>query len=232
MVRHKKDFFLQKKPIGKLGYDLPQIHDEWQTNDHYDSEKEELNEDDERLHSHNYFGSETEAFNSSFCSFVHSISGDSKRRGEKFSYLVAQKQRFRQPASDCDDISGDPFRHDNVAALLTRAFDAAAQEDDDLAQQTYEKARELRSRYIKSENDDLGLELLCGEDKRQSMGRIVRAPIKKKGHVYIDYCANPGRIIRSRVTKALSNSVAPGIYGAARKSRWGGLWPDTADKGN
>ncbi|MGK3737688.1 MAG: hypothetical protein ACI90V_004535, partial [Bacillariaceae sp.] len=37
-------------------------------------------------------------------------------------------------------------------------------------------------------------------------------------------------IIRSRVTKAASNSVAPGIYGAARKSRWGGFWPDYYDK--
>ena len=74
------------------------------------------------------------------------------------------------------------------------------------------------------------MELLQGEGKRQAMGRIIRAPIKKKGHVYIDYCAAPGRIIRSRVTKALSNSVAPGIYPAARKSRWGGLWPDTMDK--
>ena len=125
---------------------------------------------------------------------------------------------------------GDPFRHDNVTDLLTDALDAAAFEADDLAYRTFENAQDLSSRYTDSENDDLGLELLQGEAKRQSMGRIIRAPIKKKGHVYIDYCAGPGRIIRSRVTKALSNSVAPGIYAAARKSRWGGFWPDTMDR--
>merc|ERR1711935_900399 len=125
---------------------------------------------------------------------------------------------------------GDPFRRDNVTDLLTNALDAASLQADDLAYRTFESARDLNSRYTGSENDDLGLELLQGEEKRQSMGRIVRAPIKKKGHVYIDYCAGPGRIIRSRVTKALSNSIAPGIYAAARKSRWGGLWPDTMDR--
>ena len=230
MERHKKNFFLRKKPIGKLGHDLPQIQEELGTNgklenDHND--EEESDQDYVEVFSNNGLMSETDAFNSSFCSFVHSVSGDSRKKGEKFSYIVAQKQRFRR---DDHSMKDDPFRHDNVTDLLAAAFDAASQQDDDLANDTYEKARELRSRYIESDSDDLGLELLRSENKRQSMGRIVRAPIKKKGHVYIDYCAAPGRIIRSRVTKAASNSVAPGIYGAARKSRWGGFWPDYYDK--
>ena len=164
------------------------------------------------------------------------MTGDKQNKGEKFSYLVAQKQRFRLPSIDANgDIvdpstEGDPFRHDNITNLLTDALDAASLQADDLAYRTFESAQDLNSRYNRSENDDLGLELLQGEDKRQSMGRIIRAPIKKKGHVYVDYCADPGRIIRSRVSKALSNSVAPGIYAAARKSRWGGFWPDTKDK--
>ena len=258
MERHKKNFFMRKKPIGKLGHDLPQemqeeddddddVEYDHHNDDYHDHDPEESDDDYgqdyvELSSPHNNLMSETEAFNSSFCSFVHNVSGDSRKKGEKFSYLVAQKQRFRQPVVDgnssFDNVNGsvdpstkgDPFRRDNVTDLLTDALDAASLRADDLAHRTFEKARELNSRYIESENDDLGLELLQGEDKRRSMGRIIRAPIKKKGHVYIDYCAAPGRIIRSRVTKALSNSVAPGIYGAARKSRWGGLWPDTMDK--
>mmetsp|Transcript_22993 Transcript_22993/g.24468 ORF Transcript_22993/g.24468 Transcript_22993/m.24468 type:complete len:675 (+) Transcript_22993:131-2155(+) len=231
MERHKKNFFLRKKTVGKMGHDLPQIQVELGTNDEFNDDDDD--DDDEQdyveLFSNNGLMSETEAFNSSFCSFVHSVSGDSRKKGEKFSYIVAQKQRFRHSVGEGDDSStkDDPFRHDNVTNLLTAAFDAAKHEADNMAHDTYEKARELRSRYIESESDDLGLELLRSKDKRQSMGRIVRAPIKKKGHVYIDYCASPGRIIRSRVTKAVCNSVAPGIYRAARKSRWGGLWPDT-----
>ena len=247
MERHKKKFFSHKKPIGKLGYDLPQERkdDEMDiegdnSDDEYDPMEYENDDGDQDIIELNFDNSqnssETEAFNSSFCSFVHSMTGDKQNKGEKFSYLVAQKQRFRLPSIDANgDIvdpstEGDPFRHDNITNLLTDALDAASLQADDLAYRTFESAQDLNSRYTRSENDDLGLELLQGEDKRQSMGRIIRAPIKKKGHVYVDYCADPGRIIRSRVSKALSNSVAPGIYAAARKSRWGGFWPDTKDK--
>ncbi len=241
MERHKKNFFGKKKPIGKLGHDLLQELEDDEAGDSDDEEpydNEEIEDQDHvDLEFHDSLKmSETEAFNSSFCSFVHSMAGDSRRKGEKFSYLVAQKQRFRSPILDphgkpIDPLTeGDPFRGDNVTNLLADALDAAALEANDLAYRTFESAQNLSSRYADSVDDDLGLELLQGEAKRQSMGRIIRAPIKKKGHVYIDYCAGPGRIIRSRVTKALSNSVAPGIYSAARKSRWGGLWPDTMDK--
>jgi len=250
MERHKKNFFKHQKPIGKLGHDLPQElggdgeperaisidddeEEEEDDNDDDEDNDEDNDEDDEmdQVDSRDTLKmSETEAFNSSFCSFVHSVSGDSRRKGEKFSYLVAQKQRFRHRSSVEASTEGDPFRNDHVTNLLTDAMDAASFEADDLAARTFEAAQALSSRYVDSEHDDLGLELLQGEDKRHSMGRIVRAPIKKKGHVYIDYCAAPGRIIRSRVTKALASNAAPGLYGAARKSRWGGLWPDTMDR--
>eukprot|EP00536_Pseudo-nitzschia_multiseries_P004321 jgi/Psemu1/187787/e_gw1.71.104.1 len=249
MERHKKNFFGQdnnnnnnnnnKKPIGKLGHDAENDYDD--EGDDGDYEDDDGDDGDDYDYDYDYDDevdsyeplkmSETEAFNSSFCSFVHSVSGDSRRKGEKFSYLVAQKQRFRRRPEGDDDhdprTEGDPFREDHLSNLLSDAMDAASFRADDLAYRTFEAAQALGAKYTDSEHDDLGLELLQGEDKRRSMGRIVRAPIKKKGHVYIDYCAAPGRIIRSRVTKALSNSAAPGLYGAARKSRWGGLWPDT-----
>uniref|UniRef100_A0A7S0TDT7 Methyltransferase domain-containing protein n=1 Tax=Pseudo-nitzschia delicatissima TaxID=44447 RepID=A0A7S0TDT7_9STRA len=236
MERHKKNFF-KKKPIGKLGHDLPQELNESGDSDNEEGEydnDEELDDDQDHVDLEEFQDalkmSETEAFSSSFCSFVHSMAGDSRRKGEKFSYLVAQKQRFRALDDNDPMTEGDPFREDNLTNLLADALDAGALEADDLANRTFESAQNLSERYANSLDDDLGLELLQGEAKRQSMGRIVRAPIKKKGHVYIDYCGGPGRIIRSRVTKALSNSVAPGIYSAARKARWGGLWPDTMDK--
>jgi ribosomal protein RSM22 (predicted rRNA methylase) len=86
----------------------------------------------------------------------------------------------------------------------------------------------LEARYLDSDADDLGLELLQGDANRSSYGRIIRAPMKKRGHVYIDYCGAPGRLMRARITKSLDYSVAPGIYTAARKARWGGLFPNVA----
>jgi ribosomal protein RSM22 (predicted rRNA methylase) len=233
MERHKKDFF---PPRGKLGHDLPQVlEDPLELEDGREGRRVDMKNDDKNLDqdfielsSHHGLLSETEAFNSSFCSFVHHVPGDATKKGEKFSYLVAQKKLFSQP---CDNaLDKDQFRTDNVTDLLARAFDAASKEDNTMAIETFERAKELRSRYVHSDEDKLGFELIRGEDKRGAMGRIIRAPIKKKGHVYIDYCSSPGRIVRSRVTKSMSNNIAPGYFQAARKSRWGGLWPDTMDK--
>jgi hypothetical protein len=229
MERHKKNFFQR----GKLGYDIPQ---ETEGNtveiEEYQARIVDANQSEHQvtieLSSKHGLMSETEAFNSSFCSFVHYVPGDTTKKGEKFSYLVAQKKRFSNTTDPC--LEKDAFQRDNVTELLSRAFDAAAQESDELAIHTFEQAKEMRSRYVDSDEDELGFELIRGAGKRGSMGRIIRAPIKKKGHVYIDYCTSPGRIVRNRVTKAMSNNVAPGIFGAARKSRWGGLWPDTMDR--
>ena len=39
-----------------------------------------------------------------------------------------------------------------------------------------------------------------------------------------------GRIIRHKVSRRVSSRVAPGMYAAARKARWGGLWPDVSGR--
>lgn len=222
MERHKRDFV--KK--GKLAHDLPQDLDNSGESAHplpsSDDESDEDDEFDTFTDASSTF--ETDAFNSSFCSFVQTL--PNSRNGEKFSYLVAQKRLFNDKSAD----KPDPFRNDNLSELLMHAQRAAAEENELAVMEVFDKAQELEDRYLDSDQDDLGLELLRGDTQRNQMGRIIRAPIKKKGHIYIDYCAHPGKIIRHRVSKATSNNVAPGIYSAARKSRWGGLWPNTNPK--
>lgn len=236
MVRHKKDFIKKNK----LGHDLPQDLDNDETNISDDfveavggtskSGDDFFDEDADFIEMSSNPGnlSEFDAFNSSFCSFVQTIPGSDSRKGEKFSYLVAQKKLYGREEEGSVNTStfGD---EDDLSRLLALAQSAAAEEDGDAAERIFAHVQDLESRYLDSDEDDLGLELLRGEAKRGAMGRIVRAPIKKKGHVYIDYCAAPGRIVRSRVAKSSAN-VAPGMWNAARKSRWGGLWPDTMDK--
>ncbi|CAJ1954596.1 unnamed protein product [Cylindrotheca closterium] len=220
MERHKKDFV--KK--GKLAHDLPQDleNSESVKSSMPMDEPDEEDDFDTLIDGSSTF--ETEAFDSSFCSFVQMIPGS--RNGEKFSYLVAQKRLFNDENAD---MYG-PFQSDNLSELLMFAQRAAVEKDETAAIQAFDRAQELEDRYLDSDADDLGLELLRGDNQRYQMGRIIRAPIKKKGHIYIDYCADPGRIIRHRVTKAVSNNVAPGMFSAARKSRWGGLWPNTNPK--
>eukprot|EP00980_Cylindrotheca_fusiformis_P014492 scaffold3875_cov123-Cylindrotheca_fusiformis.AAC.12 len=221
MERHKK-FFAKR---GKLGYDLPQDLEETELEEIIPSSNlSGLDEDRDPLTADG-LASETNAFDTSFCSFVQTLPNSVS--GEKFSYLVAQKRIYGTVNASLEEFEGD-----NLTKLLSQAHDAAAREDGEAALSTFEQARRLESKYLDSDEDDLGLELLCGDEQRESMGRIIRAPIKKKGHIYIDYCASPGRIIRSRITKSTDNKKAPGIYSAARKSRWGGLWPDATNRYN
>jgi len=147
-----------------------------------------------------------------YCSFVQSMPGKSGLgKGEKFSYIVAQKrsidQSFRSASPSFEDV--------DVTNLLKHALAEKPTLDDAIA---------LEQRYLESDEDDLGLELVRGD--KQRFGRIVHAPKKKKSHVHIDSCEAPGRIVRYSISKRKA-SVAPGLYAAARASRWGGYWPST-----
>jgi len=110
------------------------------------------------------------------------------------------------------------------------------------------QAVDMENNFLESDDDPLGLEYLRGDTNRSSWGRIVRAPIKRRGHVILDYCTSrknlrvndidqhsktdltedTGIIMRHRISRGESRRVAPGMYVAARKARWGGFWPDVA----
>jgi ribosomal protein RSM22 (predicted rRNA methylase) len=114
-----------------------------------------------------------------------------------------------------------------------------------------QRAVDVEDKFLESTIDKLGLELLHGDDRRKSWGRLIRAPLKKKGHVLVDYCSagcgggggcsvsttdyddnggTQGRITRQKISRGWSARAAPGCYSAARKARWGGLWPDMSER--
>jgi len=232
--------------------------------------------------SKNPTASETKAFDSSFCSFVHGMPGKaSSKQGEKFSYLVLQKRitgddknvlnKGLKELNKYSNEENDNHRHDlmdtNIVDLLVESIDLSgvhlpkqknkkeqhlhttttSNNNKDKMKELLNHAKEVEDKFLDSEEDALGLELVQGDKNRQSWGRIIRAPIKKKGHVIVDYCTSNrglddndsdtdsetverGKIIRQKITKSHSAKAAPGMYMASRKSRWGGLWPDVEGK--
>jgi ribosomal protein RSM22 (predicted rRNA methylase) len=161
---------------------------------------------------------EDDGIRKGFCSFVQTMPGDSgSSKGEKFSYLVAQKR-----SHDYKDQPNTSF--ENVVGLLQQTMNA---DPSSVSQQ----AVDMEARFLDSDEDDLGLELLRGDANRTSFGRIVRSPLKKKGHILVEYCSGPGRIGRQTISKSMSNQ-SPGLYAAARKSRWGGFWPNIGGNRN
>ncbi|CAB1108114.1 unnamed protein product [Ectocarpus sp. CCAP 1310/34] len=60
--------------------------------------------------------------------------------------------------------------------------------------------------------------------RRDDWARLVRKPLKAKGHALLDVCSPEGNIQRKVVAKGKWKGV-PGMFVAARKSQVGGLWP-------
>jgi ribosomal protein RSM22 (predicted rRNA methylase) len=204
-------------------------------NDDYIEEDDELVESDEMDEAewseveNSYFGkiSVTDAFKNSYCSFVHNIPGSSSMsKGDKISYLVAQK-RFS------DSVLTKP-KLPNIAELLGKTYHSSHHHDSVNHEIHLLEAEMLKDSFELLENDPFGLSIVVGDQNRAAFGRIVRAPLKRKGHVIVDYCSRgdngQGRIVRQRLGKLGTKKVAPGQYAAARKSRWGGFWPDVIDK--
>jgi ribosomal protein RSM22 (predicted rRNA methylase) len=160
---------------------------------------------------------------SGFCSFVQTMPHGDKK--EKFSYLVARKK----PRGEVDDHqhNNNEFHGDRLAELLQRSLTLAKSADttEESAAAMAAQVLDLRERYLNSTADEeIGLELVRTD--RSGFGRIVHAPAKKKGHVLIDACVAPGEMVRFKVRKSHDNQHnVPGVYGAAKKSRWGGFWP-------
>jgi len=242
MERYQHDHLRQKHPKTQMDY-----HNRDGDDDATTAAADDLGhdwDDEDESDGQDYLTSklvvETEFLSRRFCSFVQTMSsGSHLSKGEKFSYLVAQR---RVPGiGHSHDINSPAFsveassQNDKPRDLLASVYQANGQVDKGNqvkqdehkrhVQDLFEAAQALESWYLDSEEDDLGLEFVQGDINRASFGRIIRAPLKNRGHVFIDYCAAPGKLIRSRVSKALDYRLAPGLFTAARKSRWGGLWP-------
>ncbi|CAN0299930.1 unnamed protein product [Ascophyllum nodosum] len=73
--------------------------------------------------------------------------------------------------------------------------------------------------------DSLGTDGISdGTLRREDWARLVRKPLKAKGHALLDVCSPDGTIQRKIVAKGKWRGV-PGVFVAARKSELGGLWP-------
>lgn len=269
MVRHRRNFQRNTKGTNDEVNNDDMEEDEWNDDDDYDEdnsmedENEWEDEHDEYVNESISFESKTtststssssntqpHAFESAFCSFVHGMPGKEQgNQGEKFSYLVVQKRiRGEDTKRKEMDEKYNPFHNMNLVDLLKESMNKKKDGvSSTKSRECLEKAVQIEDEYLDSTLDGLGLELVRGENTSH-WGRIVRAPIKKKGHVIIDYCSNVksnhkndngtdndenerhgenvGVIHRLMVTKSQSSKCAPGMYSSSRKARWGGFWPD------
>jgi ribosomal protein RSM22 (predicted rRNA methylase) len=268
MERHQKHHFASKRGWNEefgaddddveVADDDPNLegHPDWNDTYDYDIDFMDATESDASL-SASTATSETDAFERAFCSFVHVTPGDNGPRSEKFSYLVVQKRiAGASPTEMALDRANNQFHGEKVADLLAASIASGEEsmKDAELRKKKHfrevgdirkhldliQHASDLEARFLDSDEDELALELVRGDAARSTFGRIVRAPLKRRGLIMVDYCSGAsenkesetttgdkkGRIVRHKISRRVSSRVAPGLYAAARKARWGGLWPD------
>ncbi|KAL9180922.1 hypothetical protein ACHAXT_009727 [Thalassiosira profunda] len=173
----------------------------------------------------------TGVFDTAFCSFVHSFpGGTSRKKGEKFSYLVVQKrvpgETQSSDSEDCATAKEQDALDVDIVEMLSKAVYHSQKvkeeelqmrkdrrdfnrrgygQDDDFSREYFEKtydtyhreklhellqsAVQVEDQFLDSEMDSLGMEMITGDERRKGWGRLIRAPLKKKGHVVLDYCS-------------------------------------------
>lgn len=234
MERHRRKIKEHDKESEEF---IEEDFDDDDEDEDYDNEEDSDydTEEDDELDASKITMAETNVFKSAFCSFVHTMPGANHRsKGEKLSYLVAQKRIAGDVETDDAHLDErcNEFHDTNVSELLAQlaVLHKESSSDKHAHKDLNQRAIDTERRYLDSV-DEVGLELLRGDKNRNSFGRLIRAPIKKRGHVIVDYCGasdedSDGRIVRHRVSRGWCGKVAPGMFAAARKARWGGLWPD------
>lgn len=165
---------------------------------------------------------ETKKLHTTFCSFVQNIPDlgvtyKGQNKNEKFSYLVLQKV---DNTTTTNEKELNKKQNDNVEDNTSVV---------DILKQSIRSPETAMTTPRPPSHDTL-------EDIPKQINqwsRIIRAPIKRKQHIILDVChydndLKDGHIIRNIVSKEKMKYVN-GLYASARKSRWGGLWPDLTD---
>lgn len=175
-----------------------------------------------------------------YCSFsqrAHSglIRTDSE---EKFSYVVIQKRLAPECNVEMDATLNRNYRDYWTVPSEDRFLVKGGEVD------STPTPREILIRYLdcneeedvteltKELIDEIDWEVYSPPLHREEWSRVIRSPIKCKGHVIMDVCNPDGEITRTTFARSSVDHV-PSLYSALRKASWGGLFPadiDTDDR--
>jgi len=165
-----------------------------------------------------------------WCSFSQKVHSGKIRKGneEKFSYVVLRKIALEGAGASA---GADCAQHSGLAAAIASEGDWTAVTTRVVNTHSPSPLQVLRD-SSNAPRQDVGA-LLHNVDWesyspplfREEWGRILRSPIKKKGHILMDVCQSDGTAARATLTRATVPRGVPALYSALRKISWGGLYP-------
>ena len=162
-----------------------------------------------------------------------------QHQDERFSYVVIRRMsRKRAIAEAKNRVAEIAAGEEKVGFKIDKEDDEDDDHDEseeDEEDEEHEEHEEDEGGDGEEEDDDEEEGKDVGETKAGavavassfSWGRLVRPPIKRSRHVILDMCSANGELDRHIVAR--SNAWEGGVgkqgYKAARKSKWGDLWP-------
>jgi len=168
-----------------------------------------------------------------WCSFSQKVHSGKIRKGneEKFSYVVLRKITLDGAGGGAANGSANDNVHaPGLAAAIASEGDWTAVTTRAVNTHSPSPLQVLRDssnaprRDVEALLHNVDWETYSPPLYREEWGRILRSPIKKKGHILMDVCQSDGTAARATLTRATVPQV-PALYSALRKISWGGLYP-------
>jgi len=170
-----------------------------------------------------------------WCSFSQKVHSGKIRKGneEKFSYVVLRKIAVNGAAAAAaanadDDNSSTAGLASAIASegdwtsVTTRAVNTHSPSPLQVLRDSSNAPRD----DVETLLHQVDWETYTPPLYREEWGRILRSPIKKKGHILMDVCQSDGTASRATLTRATVPQGVPALYSALRKISWGGLYPN------
>jgi ribosomal protein RSM22 (predicted rRNA methylase) len=161
-----------------------------------------------------------------------------QHQDERFSYVVIRRMSRRHAVAEAKNRAAEiaagertvGFRIDEDKEEEDDDDDEDDEEDDEDSEEEEEEEDHDDDEDEDHDDDEDVAETKAGAvavASSFSWGRLVRPPIKRSRHVILDMCSADGELDRHIVARSHSweGSVGKQGYKAARKSKWGDLWP-------
>jgi len=119
-----------------------------------------------------------------------------------------------------------PYQDEKFSYVVVRKMPRAVARD--RAHRAAQSAHDRRdSGEYDADADEDELHDAIARDSADDWSRVIRQPMKRKGHVVFELCTPEGEIERATVAKSHGRPELIGRdgYKYARKLRWGDLWP-------
>ena len=165
-----------------------------------------------------------------------------QHQDERFSYVVIRRMSRKRAIAEAKNRVAEIAAGEQKVGFK---IDKEDDEDDDHDESEEDEEHEEHEEDKEHEEDEGGDGEEEDDDEKEgkdvgetkagavavassfSWGRLVRPPIKRSRHVILDMCSANGELDRHIVAR--SNAWEGGVgkqgYKAARKSKWGDLWP-------